>query len=530
MVLNWLKSLPGRVGYPDTSAGVAQVSTQQHFPGYHIPQSAAVLATTPTRQPYLQQLWDNSVLPAEQYQRLYFSPLVQLLSRVQNVPAARIGPWSESGGYGDMVVKFVTCAVRLAKAHLLPPGAAPEEQAAQGPLWNAVVFWSALFYHLPLLGQLEGELRSGQPWLPGISVPDGPYRFRFRPSQLSAGQNQSAAALMACQLLPGCATAWLSACPATLHCLGQRLCGLPSTLAVIDELMLIAVEKSGAVLSPPASPASLASSTAPLPDVSANQAYVPPVSLETATVATEEQPVEGSLTLQTAYPEISAGETESAALAASNMREPDEDTLALLTLLGAVEPVAADSMIVPDVNIINETDNSPGTDIDSAGEALSVLPDINTALAEKNIDIQTGVSPQYAASAASDPSENKGVLEDGDAFWCWLNEGLRQGKISVNCPEDKLHLVAGFLFIPVSDIFFQYLKENERPGEERERVQEGFELLSRHKRRDNRRFFFARVYASGEGEGPFKRAKGYLVRGSLLFGKVPQDSRYLVIS
>ncbi|SMG55541.1 conjugal transfer nickase/helicase domain-containing protein [Cedecea sp. NFIX57] len=520
MKLSWLKSLSGR-GRPQAGPPVSIGPAQQVVPGYHIPQTVAVLTATPARQPYLQQLWDNSALPAEQYQRLYFSPLAQLLVRVQNVPAARSGPWSESGGYGDMVMKFVSCAVRLAKTHLLPPGVAPEEQAAQGPLWNAVVFWAALFYHLPLLSQLEGELRGGQPWLPGMSVPDGPYRFRFCSSPLSAGQNPGITALMAGQLLPGYAPAWLSTCPATLQCLGQQLCRLPFTLPVIDELLLIAVEKSGAALSLPASPAPASTTLSAAP---VNPAYIPPVSGETAPVAPVEQPVKLPPALETAFSAIPAGGTESIAPAVSDGLVPDEDTLALLTLLAAVEPAATDSVIVPGVSLIAETGGSPGTDIDGAGQALSVSPDIDTSLPEQRTDIQTGTWRQHAASGVSGLSENKGGLEEGEAFWGWLHEGLRQGKMSINCPDDKLHLVAGFLFLPVPGIFFQYLKENARPTEDRERVQESFELLSRHKRRDNRRFFFARIYTSGEGNGPFKRAKGYLIRGNLLFSQVPRTA------
>ncbi len=49
---------------------------------------------------------------------------------------------------------------------MFPPGAKPEEQAAQGIIWQAVIFWAALCYHLPLLASIEGETASGFNWQP----------------------------------------------------------------------------------------------------------------------------------------------------------------------------------------------------------------------------------------------------------------------------------------------------------------------------------------------------------------------------
>ena len=92
------------------------------------------------------------------------------------------------------------------------PGATPEEQAAQSGVWNAVVFWSALFYHLPLLAHLEGELVSGKLWRPGMSSPDEAFRFRYRQQRLQDTEAQQLAAVMAGQLLPVGATALAGHC------------------------------------------------------------------------------------------------------------------------------------------------------------------------------------------------------------------------------------------------------------------------------------------------------------------------------
>ncbi|QTL40854.1 TraI domain-containing protein [Xenorhabdus budapestensis] len=168
--------------------------------GYFRPQSVDALLATPLRCQCLQQLWQNSTLPEGLYQRFYLAPIKQLLGSVQQIPAAPEGKWSGSGGFADLTLQFTTCAVRLAKGHLLPPGVAPETQAAQGVLWQAVVFWAALFYHLPLLRQLEGELEDGRIWQPGIGIPDKPFRFRFRaPENIPSAPQE---VLLAACLLP----------------------------------------------------------------------------------------------------------------------------------------------------------------------------------------------------------------------------------------------------------------------------------------------------------------------------------------
>lgn len=155
------------------------------------------------------------------------------------MPAAQQGRWSQSDGFGDLTLQFTTCAVRLAKGYMFPPGAAPEEQAAQNMMWNAVTFWSALFWHLPLLATLEGELLDGKSWLPGMTIPDSPYRFRFREAE-----NASAfAALVAGQLMPAEATGWLAENPVALGNLAGALWNQHPAMPLIRSLMKQAAEK-----------------------------------------------------------------------------------------------------------------------------------------------------------------------------------------------------------------------------------------------------------------------------------------------
>ncbi|WP_416776398.1 TraI domain-containing protein [Xenorhabdus budapestensis] len=234
--------------------------------GYFRPQSADELLATPLRRQCLQQLWQNSALPEGLYQRFYLAPVKQLLGSVQQVPATSESDWSGAGGFVDLTLQFTTCAVRLAKGHLLPPGAAPETQAAQSLLWQAVVFWTALFYHLPLLQQLEGELEDGHDWQPGLWTPDRRFRFRFRLSRpdLSVPLN----AMMAARLLPEEAVTWLFLVPDAWTCLVLHLGGHSSSLPLIDALLEEAARQVGSPLLKPGDSAEVPDVTGGLPEPS----------------------------------------------------------------------------------------------------------------------------------------------------------------------------------------------------------------------------------------------------------------------
>ncbi|HAT1685544.1 TPA: DNA-binding domain-containing protein, partial [Klebsiella oxytoca] len=119
------------------------------------------------------------------------------------------------------------------------------------------------------------------------------------------------------------------------------------------------------------------------------------------------------------------------------------------------------------------------------------------------------------------------ALPDGEAFLAWLKSGLRSGQIPVNGLQDKVHIVAGHVFLPVPGIFFEYMKQTGKEVSEREQIQREFEQLNICKRKNNRRYWFAHQLQDEQGENGFKRKKGYLVKGHLLFGQVPQDSPYL---
>ncbi|MEX0446288.1 TraI domain-containing protein [Xenorhabdus sp. SGI246] len=237
-----------------------QPETLRDNRGYFRPQPAEALLANAERCQALRQLWENSALPTGLYQQFYLEPLRQLCARVQHIPATPEGIWSYRGGFIDLTLQFTACAVRLAKGHMLPPGVAPETQAAQSVLWQAVVFWAALFYHLPLLRQLEGELDDGHPWLPGLWVPARRFRFRFHTSlsELSVSHKT----LLAARLLPEEAVTWLSLVPGAWQCLMLHLGGSPSSVPLTDLLLQSAAEQVKSPLLKPVESAEVKTTTA----------------------------------------------------------------------------------------------------------------------------------------------------------------------------------------------------------------------------------------------------------------------------
>lgn len=74
---------------------------------------------------------------------------------MQVLPATSQGEYAREGGLVDVTLKTMTYAVRLAKGHMLPPGAAPEEQSAHNLQWNVVVFYAALWHYLSYYRQAK---------------------------------------------------------------------------------------------------------------------------------------------------------------------------------------------------------------------------------------------------------------------------------------------------------------------------------------------------------------------------------------
>ncbi|HAO0310704.1 TraI domain-containing protein [Escherichia coli] len=548
-MLNCLKKLlPGNSNTSSTETTTPETARQpEHLPeGFYIPRTAEELTSTPRRKQCLKQLWENSSMPSDVYQQFCLTPVQKLLMAAQNVPAAGDSRWADANGFGDLTLQFTTYAVRLARGYMFPPGATPEEQAAQSGVWNAVVFWSALFYHLPLLAHLEGELVSGKLWQPGMSSPDEAFRFRYRQQHLQGSEAQQLAAVMAGQLLPEGATAWLATVPGALQNLAGAVWHQHPEMALIRSVLKTAAEEvESPLLALPVTEAV----TAPLPleNTVQSEDNVPSDSQpETSTEAiAPEMPVAvpevGEFTLQPSVSETDGAEVEvrdtlqSATGAEEKVPEEQglhDDTDMLLSLFSAVsddtEPTEAD-VAEPVENKETVSDESGCINSEQAGAESDPAQDTGIfgsvlCISEPAQEIKK--SPEHSQGRNS--TENVRASGSGGEFVEWLRHGLDSGDIPVNQPDARVHQIAGYAFLRVPDVFYLYLKQT-GSNHDRRYVQSVFERAGLHRVCSGERFVQARLYDSAERKGRYQPVSGYLVKSRSLFsGKgLPGDSPFI---
>ncbi|PNU40380.1 TraI domain-containing protein [Serratia marcescens] len=556
------------VGARDMSAKPAVITSGSRGPaGYYMPASAEQLLSTASRKQCLQQLWENCALPKDLYEQFYLQPLKQLMALMQVLPATLLGEYAREGGLVDVTLQTTTYAVRLAKGHMLPPGAAPEEQSAQNVQWNVVVFYAALWRYLPLLSQLRGEYQSGRAWLPGLTVPSEPYRFRFSAIPPTPTLTTSQSTMISARLLPAEVIDWLSTLPAATHSLMTIASRQSGALPVIDEIVQEAAKLArGDSLFVASSPASISNTlTVALPSVAPTTENItssaPVVDLQSAVSSTNPPLVEDQLPAETLnLPEESAtaGLLSSAldmpvndkplaerALAPETVVGIEEDMQTLLSLM-AVEVSApvnqaeqefgdaphADEGPMPADNPVLSAEVTQGAEAAEINRESDAFDDIAADVADSTPEFCAPQTTDLAPLQSQKPGiEGDGSITSGEVFWRWLADGLNSNEIPINSVGTRVHLVSGFVFITVPGVFYLYLKQAGLDGSQREVLQEDFERLEKHRRVKGKRFYFAHLYETSERTGAFKRTKGYLVKASLLYrGKnLPDDSPVLVI-
>lgn len=526
-MLNKIKTLLSRTPAVTEPSGTLPVSVPT---GYFSPIKAEELTISALRQDALQKIRENNALSGEVYQRLYLAPVHLLLERTQNVPAATDGRWGYAGGFGDLSLRFTAYAVRLARGYMFPPGAMPEELAAQGVIWQAVIFWAALCYHLPILASIEGETANGVNWQPGISVPDTPYRFRFRSSPPNVHDASALAALAASQLMPAEAINWLSGNSGALLSLACAFRNGSPDMPLIRTLLDQAAE--------------MVDSPAPRKETGESSVVVAPPDSVTSQ--------EGTLVVQTGD-NLSSSVVE---LAASELMTSLNDTGG-----GDSQPPLNG---VSTVESPEEQDNgSPG--LDDADMLLSLFSavadaEVSEVADDAGVNTPATVAPDEMVPVGNgvpdEPAETEGVARhsdtgadcllsgiegvlgypvnvgvdarrSGEDFLAWLSDCMASGRITVNQPDSRVHSVAGFIYLLVPDIFFLFLKDTGSDSH-REQIQTSFEKLQLHRVRKGERFTRAKLYCSEDKQGRFSKVNGYLIKAARLKGvRPPEDSKLL---
>lgn len=117
-------------------------------------------------------------------------------------------------------------------------------------------------------------------------------------------------------------------------------------------------------------------------------------------------------------------------------------------------------------------------------------------------------------------------------FWNWLTTGFRNGAIQVNKPDSRAHIISGFVFLCVPEIFHLYIRQQKKDRAERNTIQNSFEKMGKHRINQAQRFFIAKLYSAPGNVGSYRPINGYLVNVNSLYGEstAPDNSQLITIT
>ncbi|HCR3550465.1 TPA: TraI domain-containing protein [Morganella morganii] len=489
--------------------------------GFYLPKPADILLATPQRQNWLQQISRVVALPDNQYRALCLSPLQTLAERLQCVPASKTGKYAGEGGLLDLTLNTTAWCMRMSQKEMLPRGLPSEDQSRQFSVWNVCVFYTGLFYWLPLTAQFEGQLNSLSPWQPGISPPSESYRFRFHESAPDIAHfRRTTGAMMAFRLLPEKVIHWLSGTPKVLQALSDVVTGQVNGDNDLQRVLNEALAAFPAGTLPACSP------VVSVPDASSSVPSGLPessiVSLAPAELAQKPQPETPPVTSVLPSESVTSEKTENGIYC-------DIPPMADAEAEGVVAPETPDSA---DEKTVSDTSLPLSEDMKYALELSGLMPDVLS-------DTQTGNSNEKDEQFKNCLS----TKNEGEAFWAWFESGLLGGKMAINTPDAKVHCVMEYLFCQSPAIFYQYIQETGKNPDDIGHIISSFESLKLHRiiRRDTRQsgHFRARIY--GEKLNPLsdnktlitlshKKINGYMIKGRQIFGmNMPEESLFIRI-
>ncbi|MEI7188571.1 TraI domain-containing protein [Dickeya dianthicola] len=476
-MLGWLKkqvsgrSPRGEIIPPGIFAGEA-ASTD----GWITPCSVDELLSSAGRPRLMQALWENCPLSASMFESLWLSPLRQVAELAQSLPLPiASGEYGRRGGLLDAVLSVSVCAVRLSKSHLLPPGAPPEEQAAQSSAWCTAIYYAALFSLAGELGSVRGETRNGKPWQAALSAPADVYRFRLE-SDVAASHYWRL--MIAGRLLPQPALIWLSQWPSVLRALlsslDEQAGGMVSV--IVDNAWTkcgLSGEKHHVPQSTAASTASLSTTISQNTEICSDEHQVSIV------VESEIKKQNNGYNYKSGYSQVS---DEIPAAPGVPVIVGQDELVSALQSSGNVE----DSEPQQDATV------SCDKDIDT----LSILDRQLFSVAEDKKSISD-----------NEPADEQ---QYGRLFFEWIIEGINSDSISVNERDGFAHVVSQFLFLKTPGCFFKYLLSSS-VDIDKSALQQSFEACSYHHIRGGKGIYTYRIYDNQERAEKYEKIAGYMI-------------------
>ncbi len=206
-------------------------------------ESAEQLLAPPERLKRVQALEELARLTPAHFEVLFRQALRNYASYVQQLPASEAHHHAGIGGLLDHGLEAAVLALKLRRAHLLPPGAATETIDAQADLWSYACFTAVLLHDIgkpavdqkvELFDKHYSSLGSWDPWAGPMQADAYEARFvRNRNYRL----HQRAAPLLARFIVPVEGLRWLTAEREVLTAWLSVISGAPADAGPLGQMV-----------------------------------------------------------------------------------------------------------------------------------------------------------------------------------------------------------------------------------------------------------------------------------------------------
>lgn len=177
------------------------------------PEQAEVLLDTPLRKKLLQIIWQRTSLPHQLFTELYQHPIFRFALLAQNLPASELHHHAYPGGLLDHTLETMAFAAKMRQSHLLPVGAAPEDQAREAEAWTAAVIYGALLHDIGKVAtDIEVITYDNQRWFPWEGAITKSWHLKYRKSR-DYHLHPVIGSLLCMKILPTSALSWLAQYP-----------------------------------------------------------------------------------------------------------------------------------------------------------------------------------------------------------------------------------------------------------------------------------------------------------------------------
>ncbi|EAS1760860.1 relaxase [Salmonella enterica] len=177
------------------------------------PEQAETLLDTPLRKKLLQIIWQRTSLPHKLFTELYQRPIFRFAWLAQNLPASETHHHAYPGGLLDHTLETMAFAAKMRQSHLLPAGAAPEDQAREAEAWTAAVIYSALLHDIGKTAtDIEVVAYDNQRWYPWEGAITKSYHLKYCKSR-DYHLHPVIGSLLCMKILPSSALSWLAQYP-----------------------------------------------------------------------------------------------------------------------------------------------------------------------------------------------------------------------------------------------------------------------------------------------------------------------------